>query len=195
MKRTSCASRGFSLIELLLTVAVAATVTGMAVPLASSTVEAIHASGAARHIAARIAAARMDAVRRSTTMALKFQADGADYSYRLHADGNGNGVRTTEITRGIDATLTAPEHLGDKFSGVTFGLLPGVPDLDGTLGNADGVRIGAARILSLAPNGTATSGTLYLHGRRSQFAVRVFGATGRARVFAYDTGANRWNSR
>jgi hypothetical protein len=72
--------------------------------------------------------------------------------------------------------------------------MPGVPDADGDADNADGdgVRIGSARLLTLGPNGTATSGTLYLHGRRLQFAVRVFGVTGRARVLRYDAASRRW---
>jgi hypothetical protein len=57
------------------------------------------------------------------------------------------------------------------------------------------VRIGAARILTMSPDGTATSGTLYVQGRRAQYAVRVLGATGRTRVFKYDTGARTWISR
>jgi prepilin-type N-terminal cleavage/methylation domain-containing protein len=189
------ATPGFTLTELLLTIAVAATLAGIAVPLTSSTVEAVRAAGAARHLAARIAMVRIDAVRRSTTLALKFEAEAADYFYTLHADMNGNGVRTTEIARGVDATLASAERLRTSYPGVVFGLLPGIPDLDGVQGNTDGVRIGTARILSLTPNGSATSGTLYLHGRRNQYAVRVFGATGRVRIFEYDTGANRWNSR
>ena len=189
------APRGFTLTELLLTIAVAATLTGIAVPLTSSTVEAVRAAGAARHLAARIAMVRIDAVRRSTTLALRFEAEGADYFYTSHADMNGNGVRTTEIASGVDATLTSPERLRTSYPGVVFGLLPGIPDLDGVQGNRDGVRIGTARILSLTPNGSATSGTLYLHGRRNQYAVRVLGATGRVRIFEYDTGAKRWNSR
>jgi hypothetical protein len=46
--------------------------------------------------------------------------------------------------------------------------------------------------LSTAPNGSATGGTLYIHGRKRQYAVRVLGATGRVRLFLYEMGARRW---
>jgi len=79
---------------------------------------------------------------------------------------------------------------------VRFGLLPGLPDVDGVAdGGTEGVRIGTARMLTLSPNGTATSGTLYVQGRRAQYAVRVLGATGRTRILKYDTGAGTWISR
>lgn len=186
---------GFTLLEVLLTLAVAGTLAAIAVPLANSTVEEIRTAAAARHLASRVAAARIDAVRRAATVALKFEQDDGDYRFTFHLDLNGNGVRTAEIRRGVDATLTPAERLRDNYPGAVFGLFAGIPDLDGGQGSADGVRVGPSNILSLSPNGSSTSGTLYLHGRRSQYAVRVFGATGRTRVFQYDTGAKRWTSR
>ncbi len=89
----------------------------------------------------------------------------------------------------------AAEQLADKFPGVSFGLMNGYPDADEQTGTgADGVRIGRARIETMSPDGTATPGTLYVHGRRSQFAVRVLGATGRVRVLEYRPGEQRWIS-
>jgi hypothetical protein len=47
--------------------------------------------------------------------------------------------------------------------------------------------------MSMSPNGSATSGTLYLHGRRgAQYAVRVLGATGRIRLLKYVEAQRRW---
>lgn len=59
----------------------------------------------------------------------------------------------------------------------------------------DGVRIGTSRMLTLGPDGTATSGTLYVQGRKGQYAIRVLGATGRTRVLRFDAGARQWVSR
>ena len=188
-------AQGFSLLELLFTMAVGATLVAIAVPLAGSALDDIRAAGAARQVAARIGAARIDAVRRSTAVGIRFQPSGSDYVLTVHADGNGNGVRTAEIQSGVDYRLGLADRLGDNHPGVVFGLLPGIADLDGITGLSDGVRVGASRILSLSPTGGATAGTLYLHGRRAQYAVRVLGATGRVRVFQYDPGARRWNSR
>ena len=76
-----------------------------------------------------------------------------------------------------------PNDWRDKFPGVHFELMPGVPDADGEGGTGeDGVRIGSARLLTMSADGTATSGTLYIRGRRGQYAVRVLGVTGRTRM-------------
>ena len=188
-------ARGFTLIELLFALALAVTLAGMSVPVSQSALDEIRGAAAARQLAERVALARLDAVRRSAAVALRFEPDGTDYKFTSHVDGNGNGVRTLEIANGVDLTLGHVERLRDTHPGVAFGLMAGLPDLDGRRGIADGVRIGSSRILTLAPDGSATSGTLYLHGRRGQYAVRILGATGRTRVFHYDAGTSQWNSR
>lgn len=191
----SDARAGFTVPELLLAVAFAATVTGMAVPVLSHALDDHRAGLAARYVASRIRHARMEALKRATAVALKFEAGRPDYSLTPFADGNGNGVRTADIRRGIDPPLGRPAQLADNFPGVHFGLIEGALDIDGFASGPDGVRIGSARILTLAPDGTATSGTLYLRGRRAQYAVRVLGTTGRTRVLKYRASDRTWMSR
>ena len=185
-------SGGYTLVELLLAVSTIATLAGIAVPIAAGTVDDLRAAGAARHMAARIATNRLDAVRRATTVALRFERQGADYAFTTFVDGNGNGVRAADITQNIDRPVAAADRLRNHFPGVTFGLMPGVPDLDGSVASTEGVRIGSTPFLSTAPNGSCTSGTLYIHGKRRQYAIRILGATGRVRLFAFENGARRW---
>ena len=189
-------SAGFTLIEVLLAVAIAMVMAGVALPVTAGALDELRALAAARYLAGRIVQSRMEAITRSTSVALRFEPAGPDYVFTPYADGNGNGVRAADIHRGIDPPAGVPHQLGDSFGGVRLGLLPGLPDVDGAAGGStDGVRIGTARILTMSANGTATSGTLYVQGRRAQYAVRVLGATGRTRVLKFDTGAGTWISR
>lgn len=185
---------GFTFLELLFTIAIIATVMSMALPVFSDAIDAQRTASAASYMAGRVHLARMEAVKRSTSVGLKFDQEGGDYAYAAYVDGNANGIRTLDIRTGVDPLLMDKERLAHNFPGVRFGLMPGVPDVDGAAdkANGDGVRIGSARILSLGANGTATAGTLYMHGLQRQFAVRVFGATGRTRVLRYDAKTRKW---
>ena len=188
---------GFSLVELLFVLAILATLAGIGIPLTTSALDEMRVGMAARYVAGRIVGARLDALQRSTALGLRFDAGGADYSFATCVDGNGNGLRTAEIASGTDQQITPAEFLGQRFADVQFGLSAGVPDLDGgwQTENADGVRLGASRILTVGPDGTATSGTLYVRGKRGQYAIRVLGATARVRLFQYQTGARAWIAR
>jgi type II secretory pathway pseudopilin PulG len=193
--RARC-DRGATLLEVLFAVAVMTTATALSVPLVGSTVDDVRTGLAARYVAARVCTARMDAVRRSTANALRFEPAGGDYMFAGYVDGNGNGVRSADIRQGIDPVLGPFERLRDRFPDVSFELMAGVPDADGQSGTGtDGVRIGTARILSMSSDGTATSGTLYIRGRRRQYAVRVLGVTGRTRVLQYSSGDRTWIGR
>ena len=188
---------GYSLMELLLATSVAATMVGISVPLVSAAVDEMRVAMAARYLEGRIMNARMTALKHSTRVGLRFEPVARDYCFTEYADGNGNGVRATDIAAGTDPELAPRARLGDSFPSVAFGLRAGIPDLDGTrsASDTDGVRVGASRILTLGPDGTASSGTMYVKGRRGQYAVRVLGATGRTRVLFFDSGAQRWKSR
>ena len=187
-------SPGFSLLELLFTVAIAGTLAAIAVPPSLRTLDDFRTRSAARYLAQRLGDARLSAIKRSTALGLRFEPSPPDYRISTVVDGNRNGIRTADIQGGIDRTLTEPEMLAANFVGVTFGIVEGVPDADGQpAGSTDGVRVGVSRLLTMNANGTSSSGTVYVRGRdRSQYAVRVLGATGRVRVLRYDYVRRRW---
>ena len=192
----SRADSGLTLVELVFVVALMVVLAGVALPLTGDALDDARTGAGARYVAGQIVSNRMDAVNRSRAVALRFEASMADYRVARYIDGNGNGVYATEIARGIDRIDGAPKRIGDDFPNVRFGLAVGLPDADGIRGTGtDGVRIGVAKILTMSPDGTATSGTLYLQGRHAQYAVRVLGATGRTRVLKYDAGRRAWISR
>lgn len=186
---------GSSLLEVLIVLSAMLVLSAMALPAVGSRTEEWAAGGAARYLATLLQRERINAIRRATHVALRFEAGpGAEIRYAVFVDGNKNGVRTLDITRGIDTQVTAWESLSDHFAGVTMSIAPGVSDIDtGSPLTGDPVRLGGSDLLSFSPTGTATSGTLYLLGRSGQqYAVRTLGATGRVRILRFMWAANRW---
>jgi prepilin-type N-terminal cleavage/methylation domain-containing protein len=185
---------GFTILELLFTLAIAGTLTTIAVPQGLRALDDFRTRAAARYLAQRLGDARLSAIKRSLAHGLRFEPATPDYRVTIVMDGNANGLRTFDIQRGIDRTLTEPDLLASHFQDVVFGILDGVPDADGQPANgSDGVRVGASNLLAMNPDGTSSSGTLYVHGReRAQYAVRVLGVTGRVRVLKYDHVRRRW---
>jgi hypothetical protein len=184
--------KGFSAIELVFALGVAATLSAVAVATIDRGVEQARAAGAARHLAARLRFARLDAVRRNAHVAIK--VDAATGQLARYVDGDGDGVLSRDIDDGIDVPIGVPEQLGQLFPGTAFGALPGVPAADA--GSAppgeDPVRLGASDMASFSPLGSASSGTLYLLAGRLQVAVRIYGETGRIRTFQFEPRTGQW---
>ena len=186
---------GYSIVELMFVLGLAATVTGVAIPQALSAVDEVRTFGAVRYLVSRIHLARMEAVGRSNSTAFRFVKSGTSITYGAYADGNRNGIRTADIADGIDPVIQREERLSEHFPGVDFGALPGLPPVDpsGTAPGSDPIRLGSSDLLIFSPIGTATAGSLYVRGpRNAQYVIRVFGETGRTRMLKFDVRARQW---
>ena len=187
--------RGYSLLELMMVMALGVTMSAAALPEYLTALDDFRASGAARHISGRFQRARMEAVMRSATVGVRFTQASGGYSYAVYLDGNRNGVLTRDIQGGVDLPIAAPERLPDQFTGVEFGAIPGLPPVDpgGTPPGTDPIRLGAGSFASFSAMGTSSSGTVYIRGRRdAQYAVRIFGETGKTRMLKFERSTGRW---
>lgn len=190
--------RGATVLEMLFTVALAVTIVAAAVPALLGGVEEQRVRSAARYLAGRVRLARATAVARSRMVGLRFERVGADYQFATYEDGDRDGIRTVDVRDGTDRQIIAAERLTLRFKDTRFGFLDGVPPVEdhSADGSLDPIHAGAADIVSLSPQGSASSATLYICGpRRSQYAVRVLGTTGRTRVLEFNRASRRWLER
>jgi len=186
---------GYSFVELMFVLGLAVTTAGVAIPLLLASADDIRAAGAVRYLTARLHQVRMEAVVRSRDVGVHIVQGGEGYTYAVYADGNGDGIRTRDIDSGVDSRIASPERVPDRFKGVDFGVLPGLPPVEsGTAapGN-DPIKLGSSNILTFTPLGSSSTGSLYVRGHRSlQYVIRVMGETGKTRVLKFNAQLRQW---
>ena len=181
--------------ELVVVLGLIATATATTLPELQAGLDDARVAGAARYVSSRLADARMDAIQRTREVAVRFVLTSGQYTFTVYVDGNGNGVLSRDIQRGVDKPTLGPERLSDNFRNAWFGAQPGLPSIDsgGTAPGSDPIRLGTGNSVSFSSMGSGTSGTVYVTGRsRAQYAVRVFGVTGKIRTYRYDWRAAKW---
>jgi prepilin-type N-terminal cleavage/methylation domain-containing protein len=192
--------RGFQLVELLVVLAILALFLAMTAPPILRISGALRLRLAAEEVMAAMSLARATAVRHCANVALKFRprADGRS-TWALYRDGDGDGVLTKDIDKGVDPQIAPPRQLEQLGSRVRFGFPPGRPARDpGDPGawlrrGDDPIRFNSSDLASFGPLGTATPGTVYLTDNAGSLAaVRVTGRTGKVKVIVYDFDEEVW---
>jgi prepilin-type N-terminal cleavage/methylation domain-containing protein len=193
------ASKGFTLAELLVVLAVLGIAVAVGLPSAAAIRESGRAEAAARLLASRLSEQRFKSVATHQTRGLQFRRLPSGWAFREVADGNGNGLRTAELTRGVDRVLGPDVSLGALVEHVAIGIPPGGPYPEAPPGaqllaaGDDPVRFGASDLVSFGPYGTTSSGTLYVNdGRAGLCAVVLFGPSSRLRVWRWIPQERRW---
>jgi prepilin-type N-terminal cleavage/methylation domain-containing protein len=193
------ASKGYTLAELLAVLAIVAMAVAVTLPAAAMLRDGGRAAAGARTMATILSAQRFKSVTGHRVRGLQFRRIGDTWTWREVADGNGNGLRTAEITRGVDPVLAADDSLGHLVQDVKLGLPPGGPFPEAPPGTDllnpgdDPVRFGRSDLVSFSPVGSASSGTLYVtDGRAGLFAVVLYGPTARLRVWRFIPRERRW---
>jgi hypothetical protein len=190
-------SAGYSAAELVAVLAITAAVTALVAPgvFQLSATQAVR-SGAGE-VRAMLFQARALALSRGRYVGVKFRKNGNRYEWALYGDGNGNGIRTAEIAKGVDRPLgiAIPWSRNDVLPGILKG--SPVPD-PGSPGKKldrldDPIRFNASDICSFSSIGECTPGSIYLWDGRDRMAVvRVFGRTAKVRTLYYRRGEKEW---
>jgi Tfp pilus assembly protein FimT len=197
------ASAGFTLVGLLVGLAIVVIVASVGLPELFRASAQLRLDLGAGEIASTLRLARVYALRHSANVALKFRttADGRVY-FAIYRDGDGDGVRTADLERGVDPQVEPWRPLTQLGRGTGFGFPPGpLPPDPGTgrpIGGSrlDPIRFNSSDLASFSAGGGATPGSVYLtDGRRGLVVVRVTNRTGRVRTWRWDRGAGAWRQR
>lgn len=190
-------SRGVSAVGLAIVLAVAACALALAAPAATNLQESVAIRSAAGEAATALLRARAHAISRNVHVGVKFRKNGNRYEWALYRDGNGNGVRTAEIARGVDRPLgvAIPWTRRDVVPGILSKCRVPDPGNPGSYLDRpdDPIRFNASDICSFSPAGESTPGSIYLtDGRNRMAVVRVLGRTAKIRVLHWRRGERGW---
>ncbi len=166
--------RAFTLVELMITLAVLAVLAGVGVPYLLAGLPAQRVNAATRHLLGDFRLARTLAVERGVECLTVFDAPNSSYTVVLDTDG------VPGVSAGDETVKTI--RLGDEYSGIEMG----------NSQTANPVTFVGDTAL-FRPRGTSNGGSVFLRpgqdsgGRRDrERKVTVMSTTGRARAF-------RWN--
>jgi hypothetical protein len=190
-------SRGASVVGLTIVLVLATFGFLAAAPSVTNLQESVAIRSAAGEATTALWRARAHALARNVHVGVKFRKNGDRYEWALYRDGNGNGVRTAEIARGVDRPLglAIPWARRDVRPGIFTDIR--VPD-PGNPGSyldrpEDPIRFNSSDICSFSPVGESTPGSIYLSDGRNRMAVvRVLGRTAKVRVLYYRRGEKSW---
>jgi type IV fimbrial biogenesis protein FimT len=190
---------GYSLLELLTAVAIIGMIAAVAVPAFGTIRRRAALRAAAGELRAIFHLARSRAISRQVNCGVKFALAGGEWQYTLYDDGDGDGVRNDDITRGVDRRASESRPALRESRAVTIGLIDrSIVDPDGErmAPDASPVRFNRSSICSFSPFGESTPGTIYLTDRSDQlYAVRVYGNTASIRTLRYEVKSQKWVAR
>ena len=189
--------RGTSLAELTAVLAILAILSLISIPALSEILAEEALSTAAREVATILHAARARAVFQGAEVGVKWVANAGDLVLTVYQDGNGDGVTTADIKKGVDRLVEGPHWLGSRYQGVRFSFVPGMDGRDpggAPIGDlSDPIRFGKSNICSFSPLGHASPGTVYLSDHRHrQAAVRVTPQNAKIQIWTYHGRKLKW---
>jgi prepilin-type N-terminal cleavage/methylation domain-containing protein len=191
-------SPGYTLLELLTVLAILGLMVVCSIPAFGNYRRRMSIIAASEQFRSILRATRARAIASGRNAGVKF-ISGTEWTYAIYEDGDGDGVRNDDITRGTDRRTFGPAIVMPSFHIATIGLLKTTvkdPDGDPLKPDASPVQFGRSTICSFSPIGSGTPGTLYLiDGGGQLWAARVHGSGGRVRVLRYNDGLKKWERR
>ena len=82
-----------------------------AIPAIGESLSRSRVTAAARRLGSELARLRSQAITSRTRVAMRLTWRGDGYAYAFYSDGDGDGVRSSDITAGLDPLLGGPYRL------------------------------------------------------------------------------------
>jgi prepilin-type N-terminal cleavage/methylation domain-containing protein len=191
--------RGSSLLELLVVLVILALLATFTASAMTTILRRTDLRAAAAHVRVILETENAAGQTNGVYRGVKFFTIDDTWFYTVYVDGNGNGVLTDDINRGIDRPAGEPRRLLVPGTLARLGFAPsGAVDPDDGQPippDARVVQFGRSNICSFSDTGSCTAGTIYLtDGVSAGAMVRCSGAGGNIRVQYYGLTGSSWSN-
>ena len=199
--------KGFSILELIVVVAIVAVVTGIFIPVYFSMKPTIRVNGAARQIQGDFMWARMRALSENNNYVIAFGSEGPNLTnntYYIYDDDDNDystvGSETTELVKTV--------VISDEYEDTGYGYVSGIKKTDNsTTLSGDAVTFSSStlpdgdfRWFRFEPNGRSNEkGEIYLildedktNGRKDRSRAITVIQTGRIKIYDYNAINDEW---
>lgn len=191
--RTRSNHSGYTITELLTVIAIIGMFSAIALPSWINLQRHAAVRAAAEELQSVFRGARMRAIASGRNVGVRFTKSGTNWMYALYDDRNGNGIKTAEITSGVDKMIARPKRVLDtvRYASIATPTKTIIdPDGDKLNPTDSPVQFGTSAICSFSPLGAATPGSIYLTDSNGEiWCARVYGTSAKVRVLRYVGGA------
>ncbi len=131
---------------------------------------------------------------------VRWVAIAGDVTLTGYEDGNGNGVLSEDIRRGIDTVVFGPISMKGRYPSISFSFIPGFSGLDPNrepIGDtSDPIRFGRSNISTFSAIGHASPGSVYLSDtKKRQAIVRITPGSGKIQAYEWLEASRSWLKR
>ncbi len=196
--------KGFTFIELIVVIAIASIVSGIAVPIYFNLRPSMQVNGAARQIMGDLMWARMKAVSENNDYVVTFGT--ATNSYNIYDDDNGSFTLPNTSPYTVEnSELVKTINISDKYDDIEYGFVPGMQNMSGDIlaaGSSTVTFSPAAGLVwfKFSPNGQSNkNGSVYIipskdkdNGNEDRTRLVTTITTGRVMIKRYDPATDEW---
>ena len=179
--------KGQTLVELIAVVSIIGCIASAGFVTSMTVQRRIALSAATSELRALFQQVRLTAIAHNRNVAIRFRPAGDLWSWNVYEDGDGDGVRNDDISRGVDFPIGKTRIF--QHPPVRIGV-PSAPIPDPATGQPLSlrlpVRFGTSMLCSFSRTGEATNGSVVLTDGRNVTIIHVTGSS--ARIYV-----SRWN--
>lgn len=181
--------RGSSLTEIIVGLSIVAGLAAVGIPTLNKARSGIALTAATSQLRAVFHQTRVMAIARNRSLGIRFQLEPASWSWRIYEDGDGDGVRTDDISKGVDFPIGTRKRLdvAPGRIGIPNGTIPD-PYASQPLAARPPVRFGTGYLCVFTSEGDATNGSIVVTDGEAVRVIRVYGTSAVVSVL-------RWNGK